>query len=195
MTTDKSETMSEAQPSIHPTEPETFCINHPDVPTGLRCNRCGNPICIKCAMRTPVGYRCKTCVKTQQAVFYTASPRDYVVAAVITLPLATLGQFIGPMLGFFALFAGPIVGGLIAELVWRATGKRRGQYTWLVVAACMVIAALPALLWSLVPLVLALGLGGELAQAGVYSLMSLLWPLIYLILAVGSAIARLRVGK
>jgi hypothetical protein len=146
-------------------------------------------------MRTPVGYRCKNCVKTQQAVFYTATPTDYVVAAVITLPLAALGQFIGPMLGFFALFAGPIVGGLIAELVWRATGKRRGQYTWLVVAACMVIAALPALLGSLVPLVLALGLGGELAQAGVYSLMSLLWPLIYLILAVGSAIARLRVGK
>ena len=187
--------MSETQPSINLTDPETFCVNHPQVRTSLRCNRCGNPICIKCAMRTPVGYRCKTCVKTQQAVFYTASPTDYVVAAVITLPLATLGQFIGPMLGFFALFAGPIVGGLIAELVWRATGKRRGQYTWLVVAACMVLAALPALLWSLVPLVLALGMGGELAQAGVYSLMSLLWPLIYLVLAVGSAIARLRVGK
>ena len=136
-------------------------------------------------MRTPVGYRCKNCVRTQQAVFYTATPTDYIVAAVITLPLAAIGQFIGPMLGFFALFAGPIVGGLIAELVWRATAKRRGQYTWLVVAACMVIAALPALLGSLLPF----------GRAGVYSLIGLLWPLIYLVLAVGSAIARLRFGK
>ena len=188
--------MSEAQPSINLAEPETFCINHPDVPTGLRCNRCGNPICIKCAMRTPVGYRCKNCVKTQQAVFYTATPTDYVVAAVITLPLAAIGQFIGPMLGFFALFAGPIVGGLIAELVWRATGKRRGQYTWLVVAACMVIAALPALLGALLPFGLLMGYGGDgFGRAGVYSLIGLLWPLIYLVLAVGSAIARLRFGK
>jgi hypothetical protein len=176
--------MSEAQP-VNLMESETFCINHPGVPTSLRCNRCGNPICIKCAMRTPVGYRCKNCVKTQQAVFYTATPTDYIVAAVITLPLAAIGQFIGPMLGFFALFAGPIVGGLIAELVWRATGKRRGQYTWLIVAACMVIAALPALLGSLL----------TFGRAGVYSLIGLLWPLIYLVLAVGSAIARLRLGK
>src|SRR5512136_1381427 len=137
--------MSEAQSSINPAEPETFCINHPQVRTSLRCNRCGNPICVKCAMRTPVGYRCKSCVKSQQAVFYTATSADYIVAALITLPLAALGQFIGPLLGFFALFAGPMVGGLVAELVYRANGKRRGQYTWLVVGGCMIIGALPAL--------------------------------------------------
>ena len=187
--------MAQAQPPITYTESETFCINHPQTRTSLRCNRCGNPICTKCAVRTPVGYRCRTCVRNQQAVFFTASSRDYVVAAVITLPLALVGQLIGPMLGFFALFAGPIVGGLIAELVWRATGKRRGQYTWLVVAACMVVAALPALLGSLLPFGLAMAYGGGLGRAGVYSLMGLLWPLIYLVLAVGSAIARLRLGK
>ena len=171
--------MAQAQPSVTPTETETFCINHPQVRTSLRCNRCGNPICTKCAMRTPVGYRCKTCVKTQQAVFYTAVPTDYVVAAVITLPLAALGQFIGPMLWFFVVFAAPIVGGLIAELVWRATGKRRGQYIWLVVSACMVIAALPAVARPLLSL----------------NLMSLAIHAIYLVLAVGAAIARLRYGK
>jgi hypothetical protein len=158
---------------------ETFCINHPQVPTNLRCNRCGNPICIRCAVRTPVGYRCKTCVKNQQATFYTATPTDYIVAAIITLPLAAIGQFIAPMLWFFALFAGPIVGGLIAEIVWRANGKRRGEYTWLVVAACMVIAALPAVALPLLSL----------------NLISLALHGLYLVLAVGSAIARLRFGK
>src|SRR5512137_1524932 len=91
--------MNEAQLTT-PSVQDTFCINHPQVATSLRCNRCGNPICVKCAVRTPVGYRCKTCVKSQQAVFYTATSMDYVVAAVITLPLAAIGQFLGPMLGF-----------------------------------------------------------------------------------------------
>jgi hypothetical protein len=169
--------MNEAQPTI-PSVEETFCVNHPQVATSLRCNRCGNPICVRCAVRTPVGYRCKTCVKGQQSAFYTAAPSDYVIAAIITLPLAALGQFIGPMLWFFALFAGPIVGGVIADLVWRATGKRRGQYTWLVVAASMVVAALPAVAWALVT----------------SGLVGLLWHGIYLVLAVGAAIARLRYG-
>ena len=170
--------MSQVQP-ITPSVQETFCINHPQTPTSLRCNRCGNPICVKCAVRTPVGYRCKTCVKSQQEVYFTAAPSDYVIAAIITLPLAAIGQFIGPMLWFFALFAGPIVGGVIADLVWRATGKRRGQYTWLVVAASMVIAALPAVAWALFT----------------SGLVGLLWHGIYLVLAVGAAIARLRYGK
>ena len=182
--------MNEAQPSINLMESETYCVNHPSVPTGLRCNKCGNPICVKCAVRTPVGYRCRSCVKNQQAVFYTASSMDYVVAAVITLPLAAIGQFIGPMLGFFALFAGPIVGGLVAQLVYRANGKRRGQYTWLVVGACMIIGALPALAVSALPMLLGMSGGFSL-----YGLLGLAWPLAYLALAVGSAVAWLRFGK
>jgi hypothetical protein len=126
-----------------------------------------------------VGYRCKTCVKSQQAVFFTATPADYVVAAIITLPIAVIGQFIGPNLWFFALFAGPIVGGLIAELVYRANGKRRGQYTWLVVGACIVVGALPAIGMALL----------------VFNLISLALHGLYLFLTVGAAIARLRFGK
>ena len=36
----------------------TYCANHPGVETSLRCNKCGKPICAKCAVRTPTGYRC-----------------------------------------------------------------------------------------------------------------------------------------
>jgi hypothetical protein len=180
-------------------ETETFCINHPQTPTGLRCNKCGQPICIKCALRTPVGYRCKSCVRTQQAVFYTATSSDYIVAALITLPLAGLSQFIGQAIGarlaFFVIFAGPVAGAIISEAVWRATGKRRGQYTWLVVAACMIVAALPALLLSVLPLLLFAFTGDMTAGVGFYGLINLLWPLVYLALAVGSAAARLRLGK
>ncbi len=43
----------------------TYCANHPGVETSLRCNKCGKPICAKCAVRTPTGYRCKECVRGQ----------------------------------------------------------------------------------------------------------------------------------
>ncbi len=39
------------------------CANHPERETGLRCNRCGKPICSQCAVQTPVGYRCRECVR------------------------------------------------------------------------------------------------------------------------------------
>ena len=65
-----------------------YCHYHPNIPTSLRCNKCGKYICIKDACRTPVGYRCKECVRGQQDVFFTATPVDYVMSAVISLPLA-----------------------------------------------------------------------------------------------------------
>ncbi|MBM4465197.1 MAG: hypothetical protein FJ014_06560, partial [Chloroflexi bacterium] len=31
-----------------------YCSFHPTVETRLRCNRCGAPICPRCAVQTPV---------------------------------------------------------------------------------------------------------------------------------------------
>ena len=57
---------------IEPNAP-VYCANHPGVETSLRCNKCGKPICAKCAIRTPTGYRCKECVRGQQRIFETAT--------------------------------------------------------------------------------------------------------------------------
>jgi hypothetical protein len=109
------------------------CANHPDRETMLRCNRCDKPICYQCAVRTPVGYRCKECVRTQQNVYYNGGRGDLVIAGVIALALGgILGglayAFLG-LIGFFsfivAFFAGPAAGGAVAEVVRRAVKKRR----------------------------------------------------------------------
>ena len=66
-----------------------YCVNHPDVETYLRCNKCGRPICPKCAVRTPVGYRCRDCVQAHQQVFYAGfRPTYYLLVAAVALPLA-----------------------------------------------------------------------------------------------------------
>ena len=39
-----------------------YCYRHADSQTNLRCSRCDNPICTKCARSTQVGYRCPDCI-------------------------------------------------------------------------------------------------------------------------------------
>ena len=153
-----------------------YCANHPDVQTVLRCNRCGKPICTRCAVQTPVGYRCKQCVGQQQAVFFTGGVLDYVIGGVIGLALGGVASYLMTLLGawFFALILGPTIGIAIAEVVRLAVRRRRSRYLWLVVGASILVGSLPALLLALASPFRLLVLG------------------LFLALAVGAAIARLR---
>lgn len=155
-----------------------FCANHPTVETMLRCNRCGKPICTRCAVLTPVGYRCRECVGRQQKTFYTGGAGDYVIGGLIALVLGGIASFLVSMLGawFFALILGPVIGIGIAEAVRFAVRRRRSQHLWLVVAGGVVVGALPALLLALTTL-------------NLWTLISLG---LFLILAAGAASARLR---
>jgi hypothetical protein len=153
-----------------------YCANHPNVETMLRCNRCGKPICTRCAVQTPVGYRCKQCVGQQQAVFYSGGAGDYVIGGVIALLLGGLAGFLMSLLGawFFALILGPTVGIGIAEVVRLAVRKRRSRYLWTAVGVGIVVGSLPALL---------------LAFSSLWALLTLG---LFVVLAVGAATARLR---
>jgi tetratricopeptide (TPR) repeat protein len=154
------------------------CANHPNVETMLRCNRCGKPICTRCAVQTPVGYRCRECVGQQQAVFYSGGTVDYVIGGALGLVLGGVAAYLMALLGawFFALILGPTVGIGIAELVRLAVRRRRSRYLWLAVGGGIVVGSLPALVLGL----------------SVFSLWSLLTLILFLVLAVGAVTARLR---
>jgi len=157
------------------------CAYHPGVLTHLRCNKCGKPICARCAIHTPVGYRCKECVRQQQAVYYTAFRlRHYVTAGLVTLPLALIAGWIVPSLGwFYAIILGPVAGAAIAGVAEWAVKHRRGRYMWLVVCGSIVLGTVPHVLMGS-PWIGTL----DLAQ-----------DLLYVALAVGVACARLRDGS
>ncbi len=161
---------------VPPDEKVLYCANHPKVATMLRCNRCGKPICTRCAIQTPVGYRCKECVGRQQAVFYTGGAVDYVVGGAIAFVLGGVAAYLMSLLGawFFALILGPTLGIAIAEAVRWAVRRRRSRYLWLSVGAGMIAGGVPALLLALTTFWALLTLG------------------LFLILAVGAATARLR---
>ena len=152
------------------TLPTLRCANHPARETMLRCNKCDKPICVQCAVRTPVGYRCKECVAGQQAIFYNGNPSDSLIAGAVALVLGAIaGALAYAFLGFFgwfsfiaAIFVGPVVGGLIAEAARRAVRKRRSrQMKWIVASACVIGILAGGLLVTVGP---ALGWGGAVAD-------------------------------
>jgi len=134
-----------------------YCANHPNVETTLRCNKCGKPICARCAIRTPTGYRCKECVRGQQKVFITAVWYDYVLGFITAGILAFLASLLVGLISGIALFgwiiiiiAAPTAGVIIAEGVRFVIRKHRAPSLYITIAAGVVLGALPAIIFNLV---------------------------------------------
>ena len=162
---------------------ELYCYRHPERETVLRCNRCEKPICAKCAVKVPTGYRCVECVKNQQQVFDTAQSTDYIFAVVIAGILSLIGSFLITRLGFITIFLAPGV----AEAVRRAVSKRRSKTLFRISAAAAAIASIPALLVTLVPLFFSLSANGF----NIYLLWPLLWQGLYTMMVSSSVYYRL----
>lgn len=160
----------------------TYCENHPDVESTLRCNRCEKPICAKCAVLTETGYRCKECVRTQQKTFDTATSFDYILAIGIAVILAFIGSLIVRWIGFFTIFLAPVAGIIIAEAIRRAIQRRRSKRLFQATAAATAFGGLLPLLSVLALTGLSVGLG---------SLFFFLWPIVYTVIATSTVYYRL----
>jgi hypothetical protein len=141
---------------IQPTQTPVYCANHPTVETSLRCNRCGKPICARCAIRTPTGYRCKECVRGQQKIFVTAVWVDYLFGGGAAAVLGLIASLLVTLIGGIGLFGiiiviigAPTVGVIIAEAVRWVTRKHRSRPLFLTVAGAVILGALPVILWQL----------------------------------------------
>lgn len=150
--------MSVAPDSAEKTK--TFCVNHPETETYLRCNKCGKPVCMKCVQRTPVGYRCKECLGMQRAGYYNATTLDHVIAFGVAIVLGVVGAIAMSLfnLGLFsiiiAIFVGPAAGGIVSEVIRRVISKRRGRYIALVACAALVAGAAAVLFVPVLPFLL-----------------------------------------
>jgi hypothetical protein len=119
------------------------CATHPDVETNLRCGKCGQPICPKCLVTTPVGARCQDCAKLYRLPTYRISSGYYLRAAGAALGMAIV---IGVVWGiiesylpfrFFSLIIGAGVGYAIGEVVSLAVNRKRG--VWLAVMGSLAV--------------------------------------------------------
>ena len=114
-----------------------YCYRHPDVETRLRCNRCGKPICLKCAQLTDVGYRCPDCIRSVQDKYFNAKDSDnliaFGVAAIITAIAAPVAGILFRLFPFFfinliiAVMVGGSAGGVLSQIIRRSVDKRRSR--------------------------------------------------------------------
>jgi hypothetical protein len=120
MTTDAAAAadLSEHQP--------LFCYRHPDRETWVRCGRCDQPICSRCAMQGPVGLRCKVCGTPSRDALASLRPSQLAIAAALSVGGGAIVGYAGSTLQLFGLVAAFFGGGIIAEVLDRAIGIKRG---------------------------------------------------------------------
>ena len=172
------------------TDTETlYCVNHPNRETLLRCNQCEQPICVSCAVQTPTGYRCQSCVRGQQKKFNTAQASDFFLAAIIAAVLSFIGSYlVSLLLGFLTLFAAPFAGMLIERVVRAVIKNRRSNTLFLTIAAAAAVGSLPLLAIRLLSFFSMAGAGAF----NLYSLLPIVWQAAYSILVTGAVYYRLR---
>lgn len=132
--------MNDLQPAM--TDELTYCAVHPDRETSLRCNKCNRYMCPECAVPTPVGYRCKQCVRQHEDKFFNASEWDYVIVFAVSAILTGIGAAIVSAIGLpllFILILGLPIGGAIAEATLRATQRRRGRRSNVVAVSGVIV--------------------------------------------------------
>ncbi|MDP2953373.1 MAG: hypothetical protein Q8O76_08680, partial [Chloroflexota bacterium] len=107
----------------------TRCALHPDVETALRCSRCGQLICPKCLVQTPVGARCPQCAQLRRIPTFEVSFRHYLIAAAVGLGLGVAGGLVWGFLPFRGLFSFFIALGLgygVGEIISLSVNRKRG---------------------------------------------------------------------
>ena len=102
------------------------CMNHPRRVTGLRCGKCGNPICTACMVQTPVGVRCRSCAQLKRLPQFDIGglllARSFLVGLVVSvavwIPVAAVS--------FLSFFLAILVGAAVGEVMSRMANRRTG---------------------------------------------------------------------
>ena len=134
----------------------SYCPEHPDTPTNLRCSRCEKLICPRCLVHSPVGVRCRECGKGIRLPIYDVSASQVLRAILASLVIGVMGGLalaliVRPLLlgsGFLYIASLAGFGYLVAEGVGRAANQKRGRILQLVtmagvLAALMVVVVAP----------------------------------------------------
>ncbi len=102
-----------------------FCYRHPDRETYVRCGRCDRPICTRCAMQGPVGFRCRQCGRPARDPLTSFTPRQVAAGSAIALA-GGVATGLASAIGFLGLCIGLLAGGFAADRARRATGYKQG---------------------------------------------------------------------
>ena len=145
--------------------PPLYCYRHPDRETWVRCGRCDQPICTRCAMQGPVGLRCKTCGKPSRDALASLKPNQVAIGLAVAGGLGAVVGYFGAQFGFFMIVVGFFAGTIIAETLDRTIGIKRGPRILAIAITGIVVGGLLGSSLSLLSLWRDLGLYAEMAAA------------------------------
>ena len=169
-------------------ETPLYCTVHPDRETVLRCNRCGRPMSVECAVRHPVGLRCRECVRETRSPVYNVSPAQVALALLVSTLAGAVGAlvalFVSGVFWFLLLFVSPAIGGGVAAAVERAVPRKRGR--------ALQAATVVGIVLGLVLLGLGVGVVNGQPGRGLLAVLLNLFLWLYVVLAATTAAARLR---
>ncbi|HEX5396441.1 MAG TPA: B-box zinc finger protein [Candidatus Limnocylindria bacterium] len=107
---------------------EQRCTYHPNVRTRLRCSKCGTPICPRCAVETPVGFRCPTCAAVRGLPTYRTGPGTLAKAVGVGLVVAIAVGILWGAIPDWRFYMVLLLGFGVAEsMAWAAHEKRGGD--------------------------------------------------------------------
>ncbi|MGO8673194.1 MAG: hypothetical protein ACLQVD_17780 [Capsulimonadaceae bacterium] len=164
-----------------------LCYRHKRVETAVSCGRCDRPICTQCMIPGPAGIRCPECAAVGKLPFDQVPPARLALATVAGLATGFLGAWILASIPFFSLFLAYYYGGLLAEIVFRAAGRRGARQVTVISISSIILGYVPHIVSSVLIIVHAFG-----SAAGGAMAMLLVWPVLSCGIAVATCYARCR---
>lgn len=148
--------------------PPLHCYRHPDRETWIRCGRCDQPICTRCAMQGPVGFRCRECGRPARDPLTSIRTSQLAVGLGISILGGLVVGLVAGRIGFLGLLLAWFAGGLIADAVIRFVGFKRGPKVMAMLFGGILIGAAAAFVGE--AMALASGIpGGGFVAAFVYA--------------------------
>jgi hypothetical protein len=123
----------------------TQCLRHAKIETNLSCGKCGDPICPKCLVQTPVGARCPKCAGVSRVPTYRVSGIYYLRAVGAGLLLAVVSGFLWgllravPYISFFNFIIAAAAGYGIGEGISLAVNRKAGNGLAVIGGAALVL--------------------------------------------------------
>jgi hypothetical protein len=103
------------------------CVNHRGRETALRCSKCDNFICTKCAVPTPVGMRCRDCAQLRRLPQFDVGPsllaRSGLAGLLVSAAIWISVSFVPYLRFFLAILVGVAVGETMSRLARRRVSR------------------------------------------------------------------------
>jgi hypothetical protein len=135
---------------VSPAEPQSVCVNHPRREALVQCGKCGDRICTRCMVQTPVGMRCRPCANLRRLPQYDVSYGLLARASLVGLCTSTGAWFLVSLVPYLRFFLSILVGIAVGEVMSRMSKRRSNLGLDAAAVGCVVVGLLlvESLVWK-----------------------------------------------